>query len=434
MRILLCHQNYPGQFKHLGPALSAIKGNQVFGLGEANNVKRLKGAPPGMTIVGYPQPKGAGDSTHHYLKQYESSVRRGQSVVKACLQLQQQHGFKPDVVYCHPGWGEGLFFKDIWPDAKVIGFFEFYYRTQGADFQFDKEFPVSLDDYLRVRVKNAHMLSSLEACDWGVSPTYWQWSVHPEQYRKQISVIFDGVDTDDLAPRDTVRVQLPGGITIKKGDPVITFVNRNLEPYRGYHVFLKAMVEIQKRHPTAQIVLVGGDQVSYGRPAPTGTTWKQLYLEKNGKDLDMSRVHFVGKLPYTHYKALIQVSAAHVYLTYPFVLSWSCIEAMSMGALVIGSKTSPVEEAITHGKNGLLVDFFDHEALAQTVVKVLNNPEKYQHLRDAARKTAIDRYDLKSVCLPQQMKMINDLVNGRKPKTPGAAELKRFEDVIWKNK
>jgi len=434
MKILLCHQNYPGQFKHLGPALAAIKGNTVFGLGEAANVKRIKAAPPGMTIVGYPAPKGAGDNTHHYLKQYESSVRRGQSVVKACLQLQKDHGFIPDVVYCHPGWGEGLFFKDIWPKAKVIGFFEFYYRTRGADFSFDAEFPVSLDDFLRVRVKNAHMLSSIEACDWGVSPTYWQWSVQPEQYRKQISVIFDGVDTEELAPRPTVRVQLPGGVTIKKGDPVITFVNRNLEPYRGYHVFLKMLARVQKLHPTAQAVLVGGDGVSYGRPAPTGTTWKQFYLEKYGKDLDMSRVHFVGKVPYEHYKALIQVSAAHVYLTYPFVLSWSCIEAMSMGALVIGCKTAPVEEAITHGKNGLLVDFFDDEAMANTVVKALNHPEKYQQLRDAARKTAIERYDLKTVCLPAQIKMINDLVAGKKPKTPGAAELKQFAGSLWREK
>ena len=146
------------------------------------------------------------------------------------------------------------------------------------------------------------------------------------------------------------------------------------------------------------------------------------------------RVHFVGKVPYEHYKALIQVSAAHVYLTYPFVLSWSCIEAMSMGALVIGSKTAPVEEAITHGKNGLLVDFFDDEGMANTVVKALNHPEKYQHLRDAARKTAIERYDLKTVCLPAQIKMINDLVADKRPKTPGAAALKQFANSLWQEK
>ena len=414
MRILLCHQNYPGQFKHLGPALASIKGNQVFGLGEAGNVKRLKGAPPGMTIVGYPQPKGAGDSTHHYLKQYESSVRRGQAVVKACLQLQQQHGFKPDVVYCHPGWGEGLFFKDIWPDAKVIGFFEFYYRTQGADFQFDKEFPVSLDDYLRVRVKNAHMLSSLEACDWGVSPTYWQWSVHPEQYRKQISVIFDGVDTAELAPRDTVRVQLPGGITIKKGDPVITFVNRNLEPYRGYHQFMRALPAILKARPQARVVIIGGNEVSYGAAPPPGPegkpqTWRDIFLNEVKGELDLSRVHFVGKVPYADYLRVLQVSTVHVYLTYPFVLSWSLLEAMSAGCAIVASNTAPVQEAIAHGETGLLVDFLDTAQLAGQVIALCDEAPLRKRLGQAARAFAVAHYDLRHKCLPEQMQWVASL-------------------------
>jgi glycosyltransferase involved in cell wall biosynthesis len=196
------------------------------------------------------------------------------------------------------------------------------------------------------------------------------------------------------------------GRTLRAGDEVITFVNRNLEPYRGYHVFMRALPEMLRCRPDAVALIVGADGVSYGAAAPHGKTWKQIFLDEVKDRLDTSRVFFLGRLAYADYLKVLQVSACHVYLTYPFVLGWSCIEALSAGCLVVGSRTRPVEEVIEHERNGLLVDFFDVAGLADTVVHCLARREHYAHLRAAARETAVQRYDLATICLPEQLRLI----------------------------
>ena len=221
-----------------------------------------------------------------------------------------------------------------------------------------------------------------------------------------IEVIFDGVDSDKVTPDPAAMVQLPGGHVLRAGDEVLTFVNRNLEPYRGYHTFIRALPEVLAARPGAQVVIVGGDDVSYG-PAPRdGRRWKDIYLDEVRGRIDASRVHFLGKVPYGTFLSLMQVSRAHAYLTYPFVLSWSMVEAMSAGALVIGSDTAPVREVIRHGENGLLVDFFDVAAWSQTLITALAEPERFAPLRAAARQTVLDRYDLRRICLPRMIEMV----------------------------
>jgi glycosyltransferase involved in cell wall biosynthesis len=317
------------------------------------------------------------------------------------MQLKAQ-GWRPELILCHAGWGEGLFLKDVYPEVRVVQYFEYYYEAQGGDMGFDPEFPSSLDDAARVRLKNNTQLVSLMGSDAGLSPTEWQRSRFPEILRSRIRVMHEGVDTRIVKPDPQAWVQIAGKI-FRPGDEVVTYVARNLEPYRGFHSFVRSLPRLQALRPQAQVVVVGGNEVSYGRRLEAGQTYRQLYCEPLKHQVDWSRVHFVGHLSYQDYLRVLQVSAAHVYLTYPFVLSWSMLEAMAAGCLVIGSDTAPVREVIRNGDNGLLVDFFDTEAIATTVAKALE--EQPTRLREQARETVVERYDLTTQCLPQWVAM-----------------------------
>lgn len=401
MRILIIHQNFPGQFVHLARALASDPAHEVVGVGEVRNLKGRPVVHPRIRVMGY-EPHGTGQpQTHPYLRDHEGHVRRGQTVARLLLQLKTQ-GWSPDTILCHPGWGEGLFLKDVYPDARVIQYFEYYYDAQGGDMGFDPEFPASLDDAARVRLKNNTQLVSLMGSDQGLSPTQWQRSRFPEIVRSRIEVMHEGVDTRVLKPDAQAWIKVAGK-TFRQGDEVVTYVARNLEPYRGFHSFVRSLSRLQALRPQAQVVVVGGNEVSYGRRPDNGQTYRQIYCEPLKNQIDWSRVHFVGHLPYQDYLRVLQVSAAHVYLTYPFVLSWSMLEAMAVGCLVIGSDTAPVREVIRHEDNGLLVDFFDTEAIATTVAKALE--EKPNRLRERARETVVQHYDLTTHCLPRWMDM-----------------------------
>jgi glycosyltransferase involved in cell wall biosynthesis len=297
----------------------------------------------------------------------------------------------------------------------LLYFFEFFYHAQGYDSGFDPEFPLNLDGMLRTRTRNAVHLLSLNAADWGISPTHWQHQSMPPEYRDSISVIFDGVDTAAVTPSAGARLEVGNGVALDASSEVITFVNRNLEPYRGYHVFMRALPRLLATRPNAQVVIVGGDGVSYGSNLPAGESYKQRYLVEVKYAIDLSRVHFLGRVPYERYLEVLRVSSVHVYLTYPFVLSWSLIEAMSAGCAVVASATAPVQEVIRDGENGLLFDFFDGEALVNRVCAVLDDPQRLAPMRAAARRRAVDLYDLATVCLPRQLQLIQALVRGEQP-------------------
>jgi glycosyltransferase involved in cell wall biosynthesis len=401
MNVLFVHQNFPGQFKHLAPHL-ARTGHGVRALG-------IDGPGlPGIDLRRYKPQRATGKQTHPWVQEFETKVIRGEACAAAALALRIE-GFAPDVIVANPGWGESLFLRDVFPKAKMLALIEFFYATRGLDFDFDPEFhqPDPARD-AKLRAKNAHLLMALADMDRGFSPTEFQRSTVPQAYRGLVSVIFDGIDTEVVKP-DPAAVVRAGSKDFRAGDEVITFVNRNLEPYRGYHIFMRALPEILKRRPDAHVLIVGADGVSYGAAAPAGKTWKQIFSDEVKNRLDVARVHFLGRLAYEQYLKVLQVSACHVYLTYPFVLGWSCMEALSAGCLVVGSRTAPVEEAIAHGKNGVLVDFFDVAALSATVCDALARKDRMAPLRLAARRTAVDRYDLASVCLPQQVKMVEGL-------------------------
>jgi glycosyltransferase involved in cell wall biosynthesis len=268
-----------------------------------------------------------------------------------------------------------------------------------------------------VRAKNAITLMSFDVADWGNAPTEWQRALHPPELRTRITTIHEGVDTEIIKPNPNAWVQLAReNIVLTRADEVITYVSRNLEPYRGFHIFMRAVKQILERRPNAHILLIGGDEVGYGAPAPTGETYRSVMLKELGGQLDTSRLHFMGRVPYDIYLNVLQISSAHVYLTYPFVLSWSFIEAMACGCAMIGSDTPPVMEVLKDRENGLAVDFFSPGQIADRVDEILDHPDRMQHLRDAARRTAVEQYDLKTVLLPRWLKLFDDLTNGRRPK------------------
>lgn len=399
MKILLVHQNYPAQFLHLAPELTR-RGHEVLALTDIVN-KRETGTSTLRYRFEAPQVDPAACRLG---RNYTQQSDRGVVVARACKRLREEKGYVPDVIFGHSGWGETLFLKEVWPEAKLIVYAEFYYRGTGADTGFDPELSTQgFDQVMIAQGRTAHLGQALLHADAGLSPTRWQASTYPPALQKMIRVIFDGVDTDVMVPNPKAEVTLPDGRVLRAGDEVLTFVNRNLEPYRGYHIFMRALPAIMAARPDAQVVIVGGNEVSYGAPPPDGGNWKERFLSEVRDRIDPARVHFMGKVPYATFTSIIQIGRVHAYLTYPFVLSWSMMESMSAEALVVGSRTAPVQEVIEHGRNGLLVDFFDVAGWADTLIDALAHPARYAPLRKAARQTVLDRYDLRGVCLPQMV-------------------------------
>lgn len=400
MKVLFIHHNFPGQYARLAPALQQL-GHKVQAISMCPE-KILNGIPN----TPYRLKSGNTPGLHPFLVNIESAYKRGETVAVTCRSLKEQ-GYTPDVIHAHSGWGEALFLKDVWPNARVIAYFEYFYHEFGGDLNFDPEFPPEADIGLKCKVRNLHLLSTLESCDIGVTATHWQHSLMPTAYQHKIKVIHEGIDTQQAKADPNAQLIInESGETIRHGDKVLTFVNRNLEPARGYHSFMRALPLIQQRHPNVRVFIVGGDSFSYGKASESGKTWKQVFLEEVHSQLDMQRIHFTGKIPYDIFLTLLQLSTAHVYLSYPFVVSWSLLEAMSVGCRIIAADTLPIREVIREGETGLLVDFLSPSALADTVCQVLASPERYTHLPVNARIHAHAYYDFAQICLPQHLQLL----------------------------
>ena len=403
MRILFVHQSFPAQYRHVVRALAA-QGHQLVGLGiEALN----EPIPDGVTYVRYGLTRGTGQDVHPWAAETETKVIRAEACARAAHQLREQ-GFVPDLICAHPGWGEALFLRDVWPEAPLLSYQEFYYNARGFDFDFDPEFqgPLVWEACANLRMKNANPLLMLEASSWNVTPTAFQRSSFPAHVRDRISVIHDGIDTQLAAPEAApAPLLLPDGTQLSPGDQLITFVNRRIEPYRGCLTFIRAIPAIQKSCPDARIVVVGGHEgVAYGKEPPTAT-WRDLSLAQIRGQYDKSSLHFTGNLAYGAFLQLLKLSACHVYFTYPFVLSWSLLEAMSTGLPIVGSSTPPVKEVIQDGHNGLLVDFFSPDQLAVAVAEMLSNRERARAMGAAARQTILANYSLER-CVPRHLHLM----------------------------
>ena len=401
MDLLFIHPNFPGQFKNIAGALARDSGLRVWGLGDTQWIGNATPLPQ-VELLRYPTLPSPPEGIHPWARSFEQAVRRGAAAMERLAQAKRD-GFEPDVIVCHPGWGDAFFVRDFFPGARVIGLFEYFYRPRGADVGFDPEFPSQMEDIFRLHATNSVQLLALESCDVGICPTPWQKSRYPQAYQDKLTVLHEGIDTVRVRPQADASVTLPNGLALRPGDEVLTFVSRALEPYRGFHHFVRALPRILRERPQAQVLVVGENSAHYG-PKPPGTGgWKAVYLQEVAAQMgaDLDRVHFLGSLPYANYLQVLQISRAHVYLTYPFILSWSMLEAMACECVVLASDTAPVRDVITDGVNGRLFPFSDSAALARMAIDALAAPQKYQTLRQSARDTVVARYDFENVSLQQ---------------------------------
>ena len=410
MNLLFIHQGFPGQYIHILRTLADQKSHQIVGLGMEKESTSL---PSGIQYFRYGATRGNQPGLHPWVQDIETKVIRAEACADAATNLKTQ-GFIPDLICGHPGWGELLFLKDVWPETPILGYQEFFYNPRGFDYNFDLEIQDQQDwrGCARIRMKTANQLLNLEACDWNISPTQFQRQSYPVTWRNKISVIHDGIDTNKACPNSNpANVRLEDGSVLKSGEKIVTFVNRSLEPYRGCHTMIRAIPELQRLAPDAKLIIVGQTTgVSYGAACPNGE-WKDQFLNEIEGNYDPSRVIFTGNIPYEQFIPLLQLSQAHVYLTYPFVLSWSLLEAMSCGCAVVGSNTAPVQEVIDDRKNGLLVDFFDPTQLAEAIAELLSHRTLAKELGQAARNTVLQRFELNS-CVQRQLALM-DLVANR---------------------
>ncbi len=406
MKALFIHQNMPGQFVHMARHIARSPDNEVVFITKATK-KELQG----VRKVEYKPRAQKPPGTHHYIQGLQNGICHGQPVAQTVNNLRKE-GFTPDIVVAHPGWGEAMYVKDVLADVPLLNYFEFYYHAFGADVHFDPVEKPEWDNLLRIRTKNSINLMALDSADWGLTPTYWQFNQQPDLYKSKISVIHEGVNTQIVRPDANAQVTLPDGSVIRPGDEVVSYVARDMDPYRGFPTVMRAIERLCKERPNCHFLLVGGNKAGYGRKLPQGETHKEQMLKE--VDIDHDRVHFLGTLPYAQYLKVLQVSAAHIYLTKPFVLSWSMLESMAAGCLVIGSNTGPVTEVIEDGWNGLLVDFFSSDDVANRVIEALDGQARMTEIRENARLTVLERYDLEK-CLPAQLRLLQTLANRRRP-------------------
>ncbi len=410
MKILFIHQNFPGQFKHLAPALAA-RGDDCTAL--TLKVKETLDWR-GVRVLPYALPERPGHTLHPWLVDLDTKVTRGEACWRAARALADA-GYAPDLIIAHPGWGESLFLRDLWPQARLGLYCELYHEAGYPHLDFDPEFrpPEPEVQPLRIRLKNLNNHLHFPRAEAGLSPTAFQAGTFPDEFSGRITVAHDGIDTNLSAPDPDVTIRLKGCSEYTRRTEIITFVNRNLEPYRGYHIFMRALPDLLRARPDARVIIIGGDEVSYGSPPPKGQTWKQIFRDEVADQIppeDWHRVHFLGRIPHDQFTRVLQISRVHVYLTYPFVLSWSLLEAMSCGAAIVASDTAPVREVVTQGKTGRLVGFFDRAALVREVCNLLEDADARSRLGAAARQLMVSNYDLETICLPRQIAWVDEVM------------------------
>ena len=381
-------------------------GNEIHVI--SKNRQKLPKSLEGINYIPYEIKTASSKQINKYAMETESKVIRAEVVAKEASRL-KNNGLVPDLIIGHPGWGEMLFLKHVWPNVPQIHYVEYCYGSQGSDFDFEEEFvPIkNWESRAKESMKNANVFLNLHDMDHGITPTEYQYSTLPTWARSKISVIHDGIDTTWAYPKRRTTIKINEQYTLTESDEVITFINRTFEPYRGIHPFMRSLPKVLKERKNLHVLLVGKDSpdVSYGSKRVDGQSWLNYLKYELGEKLDWDRIHLMGTISHNLLRDVYRISKAHIYLTYPFVLSWSMLEAMSCGTIVIGSATAPVEEVIKDGYNGFIVPFNDPEALANRIIKTVRNNHKYGLIKKNARQTIKRKYSLRE-CLEKQLRLI----------------------------
>lgn len=385
MQILFVHPNFPAQF---GPILSRLSGREDV---DCVFVSRsTEGMRDGTRCIRVRLQGGATRANHYCSRTFENAVWNAHAVYEACKGGRDLH---PDLIVGHSGFGSTVFLRELY-DAPILGYFEYYYHPRGTDMDFRPDFPPAELDFLRARARNAMILLDLENCTAGYTPTRWQWSLLPEAWKSKVEVIHDGIDTEmwrrEPVPRRLGSEEIPGDVR------VVTYVARGLEGMRGFDIFVRLANRIAAAVPNVVFAVVGSDRIHYGSDLRhiQAPTFRQHVLQREQPDL--RRFRFLGTVPAPELRRILCLSDLHVYLTVPFVLSWSLLNALACECTVVASDTAPVREVIRHGENGLLAGFFDVEALAGLAVRVLREPEAYRPLGAAGRAVVKERYSVEA--------------------------------------
>ncbi|UWR22564.1 glycosyltransferase family 4 protein [Sulfitobacter sp. S190] len=417
MNILFVHQNMPGQYREFVQWLAATKQHRIVFLTQRKNAPKFDGVE---TVLYAPHHKPK-QGTYGLSRIWEDAAGTGFGAALACEKLRDEGQFTPDIIVGHVGWGEMTFLKHVWPQTPIIGFFEYYYSEKGGPVGFDPEEKMTPHTPYLLAARNAVPMANYHVVDKGHAPTYWQRDRFPESFHDKMYVCHDGIRTDTLRPDPDARLNLQRlNRDVTADDEIVTYMARNLERTRGFHVFMRALPAIQKARPNARVLIIGGNDASYGTKSTAPGGLRGEMEAELGSRVDWDRTHFLGQVPYDHYQKIIQISRCHLYLSMPFVMSWSLLESMAMEATIVASDVAPVREAITHGETGLLVDFFDPAAVANQVIEVLNAPEDFAHIGPNARKRVVENYDFLTKCLPEHIAQINALVPAdRRIEMPG---------------
>jgi glycosyltransferase involved in cell wall biosynthesis len=387
VHVLFVHRNFPAQFGHVAARGVAERGWKCSFVSE-----KPPGSAGGVDNIQYRPRGGATERTHYLSRTFENGIWHAAGVYEAMKPVSA--AIRPDLIVGHSGWGSTLFLTELWPEAPVIDYFEYFYRPRDSDLDFRPDVPVAEVDRLRSPARNAMILLDLEYCAAGYSPTHYQHSLMPDAYKPKLRVIHDGIDTSVWHRREVTAGRI-GSLRLDEGERLVTYVSHGLEMMRGFDVFMRAAKRICDADPKVRFVVVGSDRVAYGGDLrhTGGRSFKEHVLAQDDYDLD--RIHFVGNLKPEMLARLLSLSDLHFYLTVPFVLSWSCLNAMACGATMLCSDTAPVREVITDGQNGLLCDFFDDAGFAERALEVLADPTGHrERLGAAAARTVEERYAL----------------------------------------
>lgn len=404
MKMLFMHYSFPGQFKHLLELLSQDPNNEIIFICHDLSPQRKI---PGVKKLSYQLAENKTKiPQENYLYAFSEAIEHGKAVWECCSMLKEQ-GFVPDFVYAHSAWGQAMFIKDIYPDVPYIAYMEYYFHAFGADMHFYPDEPTSPDRILHTRIRNSNHLINLEACDWAISPTRWQANLYPPDFHHKFSVIHEGVNVEKVKP---FQAEHPLPLNIPKDAEIMTYVSRNFEPYRGFVQAIQAIDKLMKKRPQLHVIMVGGDKVSYGRPLPDGRSYREVMLEK--LDLDETRIHWTGQVNYNYYLQILNASQLHLYMTIPFMISWSLVESMAMACPIVASNTEPVREFITDNHNGRLTEFFDQAQLVANMEWMLDHKEEAKKLGEAARNTVIESYNHEKI-LPRYTQLIKDISQGK---------------------